>query len=61
MLVGPDRSPGGDAAIPPNPSHSVGAGRGMTLTVVGTLSGGTGAGTFNRSDGCVGSWIAIKR
>jgi hypothetical protein len=31
------------------------------LTAVGTLSGGTGAGTFNRSDGCIGNWIAIKR
>jgi hypothetical protein len=42
--------------------HSVGAGNGMTLTAVGQLSGGgTGSGTFNRSDGCVGSWIAIKR
>ncbi len=41
--------------------HSVGAGNGMTLTAVGQLSGNTGSGTFNRSDGCVGSWIAIKR
>jgi len=24
-------------------------------------SGSTGSGTFNRSDGCVGSWIAIKQ
>jgi hypothetical protein len=41
--------------------HSVGAGNGMTLTATGQLSGATGSGTFNRSDGCVGSWIAIKR
>ncbi len=41
--------------------HSVGAGNGMTLAAVGRLSGNTGAGTFNRSDGCVGSWIAIKQ
>ena len=41
--------------------HSVGAGNGMTLTAVGQLSGNTGSGTFNRSDGCVGTWIAIKR
>jgi hypothetical protein len=40
--------------------HSVGAGNGMTLTAVGQLSGNTGSGTFSRSDGCVGSWIAIK-
>jgi hypothetical protein len=41
--------------------HSVGAGGGMTLTAVGQLSGNTGSGTFNRSDGCIGTWIAIKR
>lgn len=41
--------------------HSVGAGGGMTLTAIGQMSGNTGAGTFNRSDGCIGSWIAIKR
>ena len=41
--------------------RSVGAGNGMTLTAAGRLSGNTGAGTFSRSDGCVGSWIAIKR
>jgi hypothetical protein len=40
--------------------HSVGAGNGMTLTAVGQLSGNTGAGTFNRSDGYVGRWIVIK-
>jgi len=39
----------------------IGAGNGMTLTAAGRLSGNTGAGTFSRSDGCVGSWIAIKR
>ena len=38
--------------------HSVGAAGGLTLT--GRLSGNTGSGTFSRSDGCVGSWIAIK-
>ena len=53
---------GGSGSVSPDGTlHSVGAGGGMTLTAVGTLSGGTGAGTFNRSDGCVGSWIAIKR
>ena len=53
---------GGSGTVSPDGRlHSVGAGRGMTLTAVGTLSGGTGSGTFNRSDGCVGSWIAIKR
>jgi hypothetical protein len=53
---------GGSGQIDPDGTlHSVGAGNGMTLTAVGRLSGNTGAGTFNRSDGCVGSWIAIKR
>jgi hypothetical protein len=53
---------GGSGQVDPDGTlHSVGAGRGMTLTAVGRLSGNTGAGTFSRSDGCVGSWIAIKR
>jgi hypothetical protein len=53
---------GGSGQVDPDGTlHSVGAGNGMTLTAVGQLSGNTGSGTFNRSDGCVGSWIAIKR
>jgi hypothetical protein len=53
---------GGSGQVDPDGTlHSVGAGNGMTLTAVGRLSGNTGSGTFNRSDGCVGSWIAIKR
>jgi len=52
---------GGGQVDPDGTLHSVGAGGGMTLTAVGRLSGNTGAGTFNRSDGCVGRWIAIKR
>lgn len=53
---------GGSGQVDPDGAlHSVGAGNGMTLTAVGQLSGNTGSGTFNRSDGCVGSWIAIKR
>ena len=53
---------GGSGTVSPDGTlHSVGAGSGMTLTSVGTLTGATGAGTFNRSDGCIGSWIAIKR
>jgi hypothetical protein len=52
---------GGSGRVDPDGTlHSVGAGNGMTLTAVGQLSGNTGSGTFNRSDGCVGSWIAIK-
>jgi hypothetical protein len=52
---------GGGLVGPDGTLHSVGAGRGMTLTAVGQLSGNNGSGTFNRSDGCVGTWIAIKR
>jgi len=53
---------GGSGQVDPGGTlHSVGAGNGMTLTAVGRLTGNTGAGTFSRSDGCVGSWIAIKR
>jgi hypothetical protein len=53
---------GGSGQVDPDGTlHSVGAGNGMTLTAVGQLSGNTGSGTFNRSDGCVGRWIAIKR
>jgi hypothetical protein len=52
---------GGSGQVDPDGTlHSVGAAKGMTLNAVGRLSGNTGAGTFNRSDGCVGSWIAIK-
>jgi hypothetical protein len=52
---------GGGLVSPDGTLHSVGAGGGMTLTAVGQLSGNNGSGTFNRSDGCVGTWIAIKR
>jgi hypothetical protein len=53
---------GGSGQVDPDGTlHSVGAGGGMTLTAVGRLLGNTGSGTFNRSDGCVGTWIAIKR
>jgi hypothetical protein len=52
---------GGGLVSPDGTLHSVGAGGGMTLTAVGQLSGNNGFGTFNRSDGCVGTWIAIKR
>jgi hypothetical protein len=52
---------GGSGQVDPDGTlHSVGAGGGMTLTAEGRLSGNTGSGTFSRSDGCVGTWIAIK-
>jgi hypothetical protein len=53
---------GGSGQVDPDGTlHSVGAGNGMTFAAVGQLSENTGSGTFNRSDGCVGSWIGIKR
>ena len=52
---------GGGMVDPDGTLHSVGAGGGMTLTAIGQLSENNGSGTFNRSDGCVGTWIAIKR
>ena len=53
---------GGSGQVDPDGTlHSVGAGNGMTLSAVGRLSGNTGSGRFNRSDGCIGSWIAIKQ
>jgi hypothetical protein len=52
---------GGSGQVDPDGTlHSVGAGGGMTLSAVGRLLGNTGSGTLNRSDGCVGNWIAIK-
>jgi hypothetical protein len=52
---------GGGRVDPDGTLHSVGAGNGITLTAVGQLSGNTGSGTFNQSDGCVGHWVAVKR
>jgi hypothetical protein len=52
---------GGGQVDPDGTLHSVGAGNGITLTAVGQLSGNTGSGTFNQSDGCIGHWVAVKR
>ena len=53
---------GGSGKVDPDGTlHSVGAGNGMTLTAEGHLDGETGSGTFDRSDGCSGTWIGIKR
>lgn len=52
---------GGGQVSPDGTLHSVGAGGGLTLTAEGRLYGDAGSGTFDRSDGCSGSWIAIKR
>ena len=53
---------GGSGKVDPDGTlHSVGAGNGMTFTAEGHLDGETGSGTFDRSDGCSGTWIGIKR
>jgi hypothetical protein len=52
---------GGGQVSPDGTIHTVGAGGGMTLTAEGRLDGDSGSGTFDRSDGCLGTWIAIKR
>jgi hypothetical protein len=54
------RNGGGDVS-PDGALRSVGAGGGMTQTAEGRLSGNTGSGTFDRSDGCSGNWIAIRK
>jgi len=52
---------GGGFVTPDGALHSFGAGNGISMTAVGQLSGKTGSGTYNSSDGCVGRWIGIKQ
>jgi hypothetical protein len=52
---------GGGFVTPDGALHSFGAGNGRSMTAVGQLSGKTGSGTYNSSDGCVGRWIGIKQ
>jgi hypothetical protein len=52
---------GGGNVTPDGIIHTVGAGNGMTLTAEGRLSGDSGSGTYDRSDGCSGTWIGIKQ
>jgi hypothetical protein len=52
---------GGGHVDPDGTLHSVGAGGGLTLTAEGHLDGESGSGTFDRSDGCSGTWIGVKR
>jgi hypothetical protein len=51
---------GGGNVTPDGIIHTVGAGNRMTLTAEGRLSGDSGSGTYDRSDGCSGTWIGIK-
>jgi hypothetical protein len=52
---------GGGNVTPDGIIHTVGAGNGMTLTAKGRLSGDSDSGTYDRSDGCSGTWIGIKQ
>ncbi len=52
---------GGGNVTPDGIIHTVGAGNRLTLTAEGRLSGDSGSGTYDRSDGCSGTWIAIKQ
>jgi hypothetical protein len=52
---------GGGNVTPDGIIHTVGAGNRMTLTAEGRLSGDSGSGTYDRSDGCSGTWIGVKQ
>jgi hypothetical protein len=52
---------GGGNVTPDGIIHTVGAGNGMTLTAEGRLSGDAGSGTYDRSDGCSGTWIGVRQ
>ena len=52
---------GGGNVTPDGIIHTVGAGNRLTLTAEGRLSGDSGSGTYDRSDGCSGTWIGIKQ
>ncbi|MGA7810544.1 hypothetical protein [Bradyrhizobium sp.] len=55
--------PGTIGSVSPNGAyHGVSVGNdGIRLTASGRLSGKSGSGTYARSDGCVGRWIAAKQ
>jgi hypothetical protein len=52
---------GGGNVTPDGTIHTVGAGNGLTFTAEGRLSGDAGSGTYDRSDGCSGTWVAVKQ
>lgn len=52
---------GGGNVTPDGIIHTVGAGNGLTLTAEGRLSGESGSGTYDRSDGCSGTWIGVRQ
>jgi len=55
-------SGGGSASVSANGSvRGAGNYSGIGVTSQGRLSGRTGSGTFQRSDGCSGRWVASKK
>ena len=52
---------GGGNVTPDGIIHTVGAGNRLTLTAEGRLSGDSGSGTYDRSDGCSGTWIGVRQ
>jgi hypothetical protein len=52
---------GGGNVTPDGIIHTVGAGNRMTLTAEGRLAGDSGSGTYDRSDGCSGTWVGVKQ
>jgi hypothetical protein len=52
---------GGGRVSPNGAFRGFAEGNGLRLVAVGRLSGSSGGGSFNRSDGCVGRWTAMKR
>jgi hypothetical protein len=52
---------GGGNVTPDGIIHTVGAGNGMTLTAEGRLTGDSGSGTYDRSDGCSGTWVSVRQ
>ncbi|EJN08957.1 hypothetical protein PMI42_07025 [Bradyrhizobium sp. YR681] len=52
----------GTAQVSPNGATSgTGAAGGLSWTMSGRFSGRSGSGTFQRSDGCVGTWTGAKQ
>ena len=52
---------GGGNVAPDGIIHTVGAVNRLTLTAEGRLSGDSGSGTYDRSDGCSGTWIGVRQ
>jgi hypothetical protein len=54
--------PNGSGRVDPDGTiNTIGYANGVTQTAVGRLLGNAGSGTFKRSNGCRGTWTAIKQ